>query len=192
MKIIILSDIHDNVWALKAILQTNQATECDLMVCCGDLSSPFIIELLATYGKPVHIVLGNNDCDVAVMISKLAKYTQIKIHGEYYRDELDGKTIAVNHYPDKAQKLADLQTYNLVCYGHNHEAKSNLFGKTMMLNPGAVMGFNGGTLMDIPSSFMIYNTDTEAVEAMTISDYHTTGSRATVEKWESHSISAVV
>lgn len=192
MKIIILSDIHDNVWALNAILQTNQANECDLMICCGDLSSPFIIELMATYGKPVHIVLGNNDCDIAAMTGKLAKFPHIRIHGEYYRDELGGKTIAVNHYPDRAQKLADLQAYDLVCYGHDHDAKSYLSGKTLKLNPGAVMGYNGGTLKDVPSSFMIYNTDTGEVEAIKISDYYTTNNRPIVEIWKELSIKADV
>jgi uncharacterized protein len=191
MKILVLSDIHDNIWALKSILQTNQARECDLMICCGDLNAPFIIDLLATYNKPVHIVLGNNDCDVATMVGKLAKFPQIKIHGEYYRDEIGGKTIAVNHYPDKAQKLADLQNYDLVCYGHNHEAKTNFSGKTLMLNPGAVMGFNGRTLEEIPSSFMTYNTDAGEVQAFKILDYHQTGSKPSVEEWEEHSISAV-
>lgn len=165
MKILILSDIHDNVWALQTILQSKQAAEAEMLICCGDLCSPFIIDLLAAFKKPVHIVLGNNDCDVEHMIEKLAKYPHIKIHGEYYRDELDNKTIAVNHYPEKAEKLLQLQVYDLVCYGHNHSIAATLQGKTLLLNPGAVMGFAPAVLKDIDSSFMVYNTRNNAVEA---------------------------
>lgn len=165
MKILILSDIHDNVWAMQTILKFPQSTEADALICCGDLCSPFIIDLLSVFKKPVHIVLGNNDCDVAAMAGKLPKYANIKIHGEYYRDELDNKTIAVNHYPDKAQKLLQLQAYDVVCYGHDHSIFAKHEGKTLLLNPGAVMGFNAMQLKDIDSSFMVYNTRTHSVEA---------------------------
>lgn len=165
MKILLLSDIHDNVWALQTILQSGHAAETDVLICGGDLCSPFIIDLLSAFKKPVHIVLGNNDCDVAAMTGKLPKYPNIKIHGEYYRDELDNKTIAVNHYPEKAQKLLQLQAYDIVCYGHDHSIFARQEGKTLLLNPGAVMGFNAMQLKDIDSSFMIYNTRTNAVDA---------------------------
>jgi putative phosphoesterase len=165
MKILLLSDIHDNVWALQVILQSQQAVEADVLICCGDLCSPFIIDLLAVFKKPVHTVLGNNDCDVAAMTGKLPKYLNVKIHGEYYRDELDNKTIAVNHYPDKAQKLLQLQAYDVVCYGHDHSIFAKNEDKTLLLNPGAVMGFNAMQLKDIDSSFMIYNTRTNAVDS---------------------------
>ena len=168
MKILLLSDIHDNIWALKTILQSPQAAEADVLICGGDLCSPFIIDLLSGFKKTVHIVLGNNDCDVAAMIGKLAKYPNIKIHGEYYRDELDNKTIAVNHYPEKAQKLLQLQAYDVVCYGHDHSIFVRQEGKTLLLNPGAVMGFNAMQLKDIDSSFMVYNTRTHAVDAYRI------------------------
>ncbi|MFT4153355.1 metallophosphoesterase family protein [Parafilimonas sp.] len=168
MKILLLSDIHDNVWALKTLLQSKQAAEADVLVCCGDLCSPFMIDLLSACKKPVHIVLGNNDCDVAAMTGKLSKYPGIKIHGEYYRDELDNTTIAVNHYPENAQKLVQLQAYDVVCYGHDHSIFVRQEGKTLLLNPGAVMGFDARQLKDIDSSFMVYNTRSNAVDAYRI------------------------
>jgi len=165
MQILILSDIHDNIWALQTILQSPQAAKADALICCGDLCSPFIIDLLSGFKKPVHIVLGNNDCDVAAMTGKLSRYPFIKIHGEYYRDELDNKTFAVNHYPEKAQKLLQLQAYDVVCYGHDHSILAKQKDATLLLNPGAVMGFNAMQLQDIDSSFMMYDTRTNKAEA---------------------------
>jgi len=182
MKILLLSDIHDNVWALRVILQSQQAAEADVLICCGDLCSPFIIDLLAAFKKPVHTVLGNNDCDVAAMTGKLAKYSNVKIHGEYYRDELDNKTIAVNHYPDKAQKLLQLQAYDVVCYGHDHSIFTKHEGKTLLLNPGAVMGFNAMRLTDINSSFMVYNTRLSDVQAYRFARNATTN----IVRWDEY------
>jgi len=186
MKILLLSDIHDNVWALQTILQSQQAADADVLISCGDLCSPFIIDLLAAFKKPVHSVLGNNDCDVAAMVGKLAKYPHIKIHGEYYRDELDNKTIAVNHYPDKAKKLLQLQAYDIICYGHDHSIFAKTEGKTLLLNPGAVMGFNAMELRDVDSSFMVYYTRTNAVEAYRL----TKNADAGIIRWDEYCVNS--
>ncbi len=108
MKIAILSDIHDNVWNLKKALAMNELQETEAMLFCGDLCAPFIVKLLGMgYSKPIHLVLGNNDGDVAAIISNAASFSNIQIHGEYFRGEFGGKTLAANHYPDKARKLAE-------------------------------------------------------------------------------------
>lgn len=188
MKILLLSDVHDNVWALQAILQSNEAKDTDVLIFCGDLCAPFLIDLLSAYKKPLHIVLGNNDCDVSHMTEKLPKYPNVQIHGEYYRDDLDGVTIAVNHYPDKAQTLVDLQAYNIVCYGHDHQIHASIAGKTLKVNPGAVMGFSGRTLKDIDSSFMILDTIARSVNAYKISNYREDAAKATFTLWDEYSL----
>ena len=186
MQILILSDIHDNIWALKTILQSQQAAEAGVLICCGDLCSPFIIDLLGAFKKPIHIVLGNNDCDVEHMVGKLSQYPHIKIHGEYYRDELDNKTIAVNHYPEKAEKLVQLQAYDVVCYGHDHSIFIQQEGKTLLLNPGAVMGFAPRELKDIDSSFMVYNTRIHSVEAYRL----TKNAEAGIIRWDEYCLNS--
>lgn len=188
MKILLLSDIHDNVWALQTVLKSQQANEANALICCGDLCSPFIIDLLSAFNKPVHIVLGNNDCDVAAMMGKLPKYSNIKIHGEYYRDELEAKTFAVNHYPEKAQKLVELQVYDVVCYGHDHAIFAKYAGKTLLLNPGAVMGFNAMQLKDVHSSFMVYNTLTDEVEAYKLTNYLKNETEPSIVRWNEYCI----
>ena len=69
----------------------------------------------------------------------------------------------------KAQKLLQLQVYDVVCYGHDHAIFAKMEGKTLLLNPGAVMGFNAMQLKDIDSSFMVYDARTHAVEAYRLS-----------------------
>lgn len=170
MKLLILSDIHDNIWNLEKALTMPVLQQTDSMLCCGDLCSPFIINLLGQgYKKDIHIVLGNNDGDVAAIFRNAAKYSNIHIHGEYFRGEFGGKTFAMNHYPEKAQILAESGAYDVVCYGHNHEIeKGKQVGQTLMLNPGAIMGFNGGNLETIDATFLVLDTDTMEAQDIVI------------------------
>ncbi len=169
MKITIISDIHDHIWNLKKALSSSELQHTDAMLCCGDLCAPFIIKLLGqAYTKPIHIVFGNNDGDGAAIISNANNFENIHIHGEYFRGEFDGKTFAMNHYPDKARKLAENDSYDVVCYGHNHTLAQENVGKTLLLNPGAIMGFHGGRLEDIPATFIILNTDDLSTETLSL------------------------
>lgn len=159
MKIAILSDIHDHVWNLEKALAHPLLQETEAMLFCGDLCAPFIVHLLGkAYSKPTHLVLGNNDGDVAAIIANAAKYPNVRLHGEYYRGSLGGITIAVNHYPDNARALAENGGYDVVCYGHNHTIHTEKVNDTLLLNPGAIMGYHGGELRDLPATFLVLET----------------------------------
>ena len=62
MKIAVISDIHDHVVNLQNAIGLFK--EVDSVLCCGDLCSPFVLNLLAEgFTKDIHIVFGNNDGD---------------------------------------------------------------------------------------------------------------------------------
>lgn len=157
MKLAIISDIHDNVWALRAALAGLQDT--DLLICCGDLCSPFIVGLMAEgFRNPIHIVEGNNEGDWRRITQLAGKYSHVYLHGEFFKDELEGKRIAVNHYPDIALPLAESGRYDLVCYGHNHLFAIEQQGNTLTLNPGSLLGYDPVNRRDIPATFIVYET----------------------------------
>ncbi len=160
MKAAIISDIHDNIWNLQIALAKPELQATEAMLCCGDLCSPFIIHLLGkAYPKPIHIVLGNNDGDVAAIIGNSRNYSNVHIHGEYFRSTLGERTIAMNHYPDKARAIALNGGFDIVCYGHNHALVSDeMVGNTLLINPGAIMGYHGGDLKDIPATWLVLDT----------------------------------
>ncbi len=169
MKITILSDIHDNIWNLKKALSTAELQDTEVMLFCGDLCAPFIVKLLGQgYAKPIQMVLGNNDGDVAAIITNANNFPNIRVHGEYFRGDFGGKNVAVNHYPDKARLLAENEGYDIVCYGHNHTLAEETVGSTLLLNPGAIMGFHGGSLKDITPSFMVLDTNSMQTEVVLI------------------------
>jgi uncharacterized protein len=166
MKIAIMSDVHDNIWNLKKALLKVQ--HCDFLLFCGDLCSPFVLNLFKQHFKnPVHIVFGNNDGDT-FRITENAKDSNIKLHGEFYQDTLDGKKVAMNHYPDIAQNIARSGAFELVCYGHDHVAKEYREEQTIVLNPGALMGYNpkppgeNTAPKDIKPTFVIYDAQTDS------------------------------
>jgi len=166
MRLAILSDIHDNVWKLEGAI--GRARGADAMICCGDLCSPFIVHQLGRgFAGPIHIVFGNNDGDLFRITANAAKYTQIRIHGEMMRGEFGGKRIAANHYDNIARAIAASGEYDVVCYGHNHVYEVSRTGRTLAINPGAVMGATfaaDGSCADVASTFVIYDTQTDRAE----------------------------
>lgn len=166
MKIAVISDIHDNIWNLHKALNTNALQATEALLCCGDLCSPFIVRLLGQgYAKPIHLVLGNNDGDLPAIIRTVSEFTNIQIHGEYFKGDFAGRSIAMNHYPDQARILAQSGAFDVVCYGHNHLLSADeMVGETLMINPGAIMGYNGGELKEIRPTFIILNTTSRKAE----------------------------
>ena len=141
MKIAVLSDIHDNVWNLADALEKVKAAGAEALIFCGDFCAPFT---LADIGKgfagPVHCVLGNNDGDPRLLLQNALAAGNVTLYGQYVELELGGRRIAVNHYPEIARRLAESGRFDLVCYGHNHRAKIEQVGDTVLANPGEIMG----------------------------------------------------
>jgi putative phosphoesterase len=160
MRIAILSDIHDHVWKLASALAA--VRDADVLLCCGDLCSPFVVHQLARgFARPVHVVLGNNDGDLDRITANARQYGHIYFHGALFRGEFGGQRFAMNHYDDIGRRLAASGEFDVVCYGHDHLFDVARIGTTLAINPGAIMGATFapcGTRTDIPSTLVIYET----------------------------------
>jgi putative phosphoesterase len=171
MRIAVLSDIHDNVWKLDAALAAVREST-GAMLCCGDLCSPFIAHQIGRgYPHPVHIVFGNNDGDQFRITANAAKYPHLRIHGELFTGEFAGRKFAMNHYDSIGRPLAASGLYDVVCFGHNHTREIARVGKTLAINPGAILGAAfaaDGTRRDVPSTFLVYDTGTDEVETFEV------------------------
>lgn len=152
MRIGIISDIHDNLWALQDVL--TGLTDCDELLCLGDLCAPFTILAIAEgFHGPVHLVWGNNDGDKLAIARQADGAGNVTIYGHFAELERDGRRIAITHYPDLARALAQGGQYDLVCHGHDHTAGVTEVGKTLLVNPGEVMGRYGS------HTFAVYETE---------------------------------
>jgi putative phosphoesterase len=167
MRIGIVSDIHDHLHNLQpAIRFLSERT--DLLICCGDLCSPFVIDELKKYSGPVHIVFGNNDADLFRITRKSDQ--RVQVYGEFLELDLDGLRLAVNHFDTIAIPIARSELYDLVCFGHNHRFSMTQYGRTTALNPGAVMGsaFGSGGWEQVPATFSTYDTSQSKAELFEI------------------------
>jgi len=150
MRIAILSDIHDNIWKLEALLESLQA---DVLVFCGDFCAPFTLAQIAEgFDGPIHVVFGNNDGDQLLLAQVGSRFSHVTLHGDLAELELDGRRVAVTHYPRIGKALAQGGVYDLVCHGHSHKRVVDPAGKTLRVNPGEVMGRFG------LSTYALYDT----------------------------------
>ena len=143
-KIAILSDTHDNVWNLKRALTQISQSGAEMMLHCGDLCAPFIIKYLAeAFDGPIHIVFGNNDGDGWLLQTVASNYSHVTLHGIYCELEFASRQIALIHYPEPTRRIAQSGHFDLVCYGHNHTAKSEQIDDCILVNPGEITGILG-------------------------------------------------
>ncbi len=158
----ILSDIHDNVPALRSALSELQAADC--LICCGDLCSPFVInELGKGFAKDIHIVFGNNDGDLFRITNNSRNYPHIQLHGEMAELTLDGCRFGINHYDTIGRVFADSDRYDVVCFGHNHQFEISRVNQTTVINPGEILGTLSGS-----STYVTWDTQAKQAEKHTL------------------------
>jgi putative phosphoesterase len=169
MRIGVISDTHDHLHNLQTAL-AYLAAETDVLLHCGDLCSPFVMDQLATYPGLVHIVFGNNDADLFRITRKSSD--RVQVHGELLQTEIDGVRIAMNHYDNIAQPLMRSGMYDLVCYGHNHRFSLATHAAAIALNPGTLMGaaFGPGGWERVPPTFAIFDTKSRETRLMRVAE----------------------
>jgi hypothetical protein len=161
MRIAVLSDIHDNIWKLETLLA---GLEADALVFCGDFCAPFTLAQIAEgFAGPVHVVFGNNDGDQFLLARVAGRFPHVTLHGDFAELELDGRRVAVTHYPEIGRALAQGGVYDMVCHGHSHERVVEQAGRTLRVNPGEVMGRFGLV------TYALYDTATGQAEIVEVS-----------------------
>lgn len=164
MQVAILSDIHDNIWKLDAALK--RVRDAEVLVCCGDLCSPFIVDQMGRgFDGPIHIVFGNNDADRYRMMLKARAYPHLTLHGEFVELELGGLRFAVQHFDDVGRLLASNPRFDVVCFGHDHQYRVDDSQAALMVNPGEIMG---GLSTEQVSTLVLLDTATRTVEKVVL------------------------
>lgn len=157
MKIGIVSDSHDNIWNLEKAVNRLKEQKIEALIHCGDFCAPFMIAELEKAGVPVHAVFGNTD-DRFLTTKVADKSNLVTLHGELAELNLDGKKIAVTHFPEFGFALACTGNYDLVLHGHTHQQREEKVNDALLINPGEIMGRKGR------ASYAVYDTKKAAVE----------------------------
>jgi len=164
MLIAVLSDSHDRTDHLEQAINLIKERGITHAFHLGDYISPFVLLQLAESGLSIQGVWGNNDGDRTTGLKVAAG--RLDIADEDFRElEIDGRTLLLTHYPQIARMAALSSKYDAVFFGHTHIASQENIGTTLLANPGEIYGMRSGTV-----SFGIYDTDTNLLEKVVISD----------------------
>ncbi|NSW75379.1 MAG: metallophosphoesterase [Candidatus Atribacteria bacterium] len=136
----VLSDSHDDLLALKKALDTLKEEGAELILHAGDYVAPFSVRLLTELSIPWWGVLGNNDGEILGIFQK----SEGKIKGPFLELEEKGYRIWVSHFYQPAKWAFMSGHFDLVVYGHTHEAIIKEEGRSILLNPGEVCGLLSG------------------------------------------------
>ena len=163
MRVAILSDTHDHIPNLRAAVKFCNAYSVAMLIHCGDLISPFMLDELSRFGGAIHLVYGNNVGDQH-LISQFCgtRFPSITQHGPFGVVEAGGRRIAFTHYPQMGRGLASQGLFDVVCYGHNHIYRVETTGNTLLINPGELLG------KDDQPGFCILDCATMTVERVEV------------------------
>ena len=152
MRIGIVSDTHGHIGNTIQAVRVLQDHKVELVIHCGDIGSIDVVELFA--GTPTHFVFGNVDSSAEQMRRAIEQAEQT-CHGRFGSLDLEGRKIAFLHSDDSRQFRETIRSgeWDLVCYGHTHEAESHRERNTLVLNPGALYRANPHSLaiVELPS-----------------------------------------
>lgn len=138
MKIVVISDIHDNLENLQKCLGWCEEQGIDSLFCCGDITNSETLEFISkNFLSDIYLVRGNMDIYDE---SEVEKYKNIKYFGRVGRFDLDGKNIGLCHEPFLIEKVLEKGDCDIVFYGHTHKPWIEKQKGVDTINPGTLGG----------------------------------------------------
>lgn len=134
MRFAAVSDTHDNLTAVRELVEALKREKLDFVVHAGDVIAPFSLEEFEKLGVKLYIAFGNNDGERRIL-TEIANR-----NGWEIGDVVEFPSGVVYHGTDSRilEILKRLDT--LVVFGHTHEALKS----ENLLNPGEVCGYLTG------------------------------------------------
>lgn len=164
----IISDVHNNLRHLDKAITCFRKKKIDILLHCGDWDMPFTLEMYKEFKCPIRGVLGNGDPDIQKFEYQLQNKFQdldLKLSELFLDLNLDNKRVAVFHGNDESlvKMIIESQMFDLFCYGHTHKPKIERIKRTLIINPGSLVGVY---LPDkkFPITVAVYDTRSEKGE----------------------------
>ena len=159
----ILADTHHNTKNYSQALEYLESEDVSILIHCGDWDRLDDVRAIAAgFSGEIYGVLGNIDTEAAAMVSLTGEFPRLDLVEDTHVVEVDGRTIAVNHFPEKAEAFARTGNYDAVFHGHTHQSRTEQRGTTLLANPGTLAGrFH-------EASFGLYNTSSNHLEILSL------------------------
>lgn len=142
MKIAIMSDTHDNIGAIVETFKNLEEQKIGITLHLGDIISPFVVKFIRqVYSGKVIAIFGNNDGE-RVFLKEVFEKHGMEISPQPKLIEISGRKIIMTHEPFYPETL--VKDFNVVLFGHTHEAFCKEFESGIVLNPGELCGYLTG------------------------------------------------
>ncbi len=128
----IMSDTHDNQELTLKAIELFNINKTELVIHAGDYTSPFTLKLFNNLKCKFAGIFGNNDGDKLL----LQERANGNLHNQPYIFTLYEKKFIVIHEHHIVDALADSGHYDIVIYGHTHEAEIRKSKNALIINPG--------------------------------------------------------
>jgi putative phosphoesterase len=167
MKVGLLSDTHDRLPAIEALLKAMQKGGVDMVLHAGDFCAPFSLAPFVARNVPMVGVFGRNDGDHEGLRAFAQQGMGIELFESPHSLELGGQRILLVHdLADAGQRSID--SHSIVVHGFTHREEMKDRGDTLIVNPGEGCGWLHGS----PSG-AILDLDTKHVQFIKLKDVHT-------------------
>lgn len=140
MKVLVISDIHDNLENLKSVLSFARDNNINILLCTGDVTNFDTLSFLSkNFDGDTHLVRGNAD---SFDDKEAESFDNINFYGKIGRFKLGDYKVGMCHEPYLIDKVLE-EASDLVFYGHTHKPWIEKKGNAQIINPGTLGGMFG-------------------------------------------------
>lgn len=173
MLIGITSDTHDNGRPMLRSVEVFNEHKINLLIHCGDWDMPFTLRFYKNLCCPIKGVLGNGDPDITKfwwINEKTDINLDLELDARFLDLHLDGKRIAVFHGDSEPfmNFLIETQMFDALFFGHDHHPRIEKKGKTLLVNPGSLVGVLLPEYTSYPYTIALYDTSTHQAKLIEI------------------------
>ena len=141
----VISDTHDNIFAIDRAIELFNSRGVQLIIHAGDWIAPFSLMRFSKAKARTIGIFGNIDGERELLIRK-GKEVNVEVIGDLAEIEVDGIKIAVIHGKDErlVAALSKSGQYQVIFRGHTHMSEVKKINSTLIINPGEACGYLTG------------------------------------------------
>lgn len=161
MRLGLMADSHEHMPMIARAVALFNREGVGLVLHAGDIISPITVKEFVKLEMRMVAVFGNNDGEKLFLRDKFAPIATL--HERAWEGEIGGRRILLVHAPDALAALEASGAYDLIVYGHTHEAVVRKGKRTLVVNPGECCGWITGR-----STVALLDTETMEAEIRTL------------------------
>ena len=164
MRVGLVSDTHDRLPYIDKAVQRLNEEKVELVLHAGDYSAPFAAFRFKSLKAQMIGVFGNNDAEKELLRKNFETIGK-QVRGKFVEVKVGNLKVALLHgeETDLLESLINTSAYDVVMYGHTHQAEVRKQNRTLIVNPGEACGY-----LTEKATIGFLDTETMEVELVSI------------------------